>query len=180
MGKLGFDSRAFEIRALCWLGLWVGERVMVTWNKHLCFNPLGSVPWKPACWCPYGGVMVTNRCTYHRSISFPQVPVAALAAEKWVVPVHYRLTLLLPKSTEGPPQVEHRDSADGFFFGHPKLACFDALACTMGLQSMSHESSHRQANRTSRRLQEQPPEADEARVNVNRLCVELCLSENKV
>lgn len=77
--------------------------------------------------------MVTNQCTFHTPVGFPQVPVAALAVEKvGHSSVHYRLALFPPKRTEEPPSVDHRDLRDGIFFGHPKLGQFDALACTTG------------------------------------------------
>lgn len=79
------------------------------------------------------GFMVTNQCTFHTPIGFPQVPVAALAVEKvGHSSVHYRLALFPPKPTKEPPSVDHHDLSDGFFFGHPKLGQFDALACTTG------------------------------------------------
>lgn len=82
---------------------------------------------------PMVGFMVTNQCTFHTPIGFPQVPVAALAVEKvGHSSVHYRLALFPPKPTKEPPSVDHHDLSDGFFFGHPKLGQFDALACTTG------------------------------------------------
>nr|XP_051681717.1 uncharacterized protein LOC100346516 [Oryctolagus cuniculus]XP_051681725.1 uncharacterized protein LOC100346516 [Oryctolagus cuniculus]XP_051681728.1 uncharacterized protein LOC100346516 [Oryctolagus cuniculus]XP_051681730.1 uncharacterized protein LOC100346516 [Oryctolagus cuniculus] len=82
---------------------------------------------------PLVGFMVTNQCSYHTPISFPQVPVAALAVEKvGHSSVSYRLALFPPKATQEPPAVGHRELSNGFFFGHPKLAEFDALACTTG------------------------------------------------
>lgn len=82
---------------------------------------------------PMVGFMVTNQCTYHSPIGFPQIPVAALAVEKvGHSSVHYRLALFPPKHTEELPSADHRDLCDGFFFGHPKLTHFDALACTTG------------------------------------------------
>uniref|UniRef100_A0A8D2AZ15 Thioesterase domain-containing protein n=1 Tax=Sciurus vulgaris TaxID=55149 RepID=A0A8D2AZ15_SCIVU len=82
---------------------------------------------------PMVGFMVTSQCTYHSPIGFPQIPVAALAVEKvGHSSVHYRLALFPPKHTEEPPSVDHHDLCHGFFFGHPKLAQFDALACTTG------------------------------------------------
>lgn len=77
--------------------------------------------------------MVTNQCKYHAPISFPQIPVAALAVEKvGRSSVCYRLALFPPKPSKDLPSVDHRDLADGFFSGHPKLAHFDTLACTTG------------------------------------------------
>ncbi|XP_036875483.1 uncharacterized protein [Manis javanica] len=82
---------------------------------------------------PMVGFMVTNQCTFHRPVSFPQVPVAALAVEKvGHSSVHYRLALFPPEPTEEPPSVDHQDLSDGFFLGHPKLVHFAALACTTG------------------------------------------------
>ncbi|XP_032214130.1 uncharacterized protein LOC116598860 isoform X2 [Mustela erminea] len=82
---------------------------------------------------PMVGFMVTNQCTFHTPIGFPQVPVAALAVEKvGHSSVHYRLALFPPKATEELPSVNHCDLRDGFFFGDPKLAHFDSLACTTG------------------------------------------------
>uniref|UniRef100_A0A8C6REL5 Thioesterase superfamily member 7 n=1 Tax=Nannospalax galili TaxID=1026970 RepID=A0A8C6REL5_NANGA len=82
---------------------------------------------------PMVGFMVTNQCTYHTPIGFPQIPVAALAVEKvGHSSVHYRLALFPPKPTKEPTSVNHRDLTDGFFFGHPKLVQFDNLACTTG------------------------------------------------
>ncbi|XP_005873157.1 PREDICTED: uncharacterized protein LOC102251924 isoform X2 [Myotis brandtii] len=82
---------------------------------------------------PLVGFMVTNQCTFHTPVGFPQVPVAALAVEKvGHSSVHYRLALFPPKPTQEPPTADHRDLTDGFFFGHPKLAQFDTLACTTG------------------------------------------------
>ncbi|XP_049746775.1 uncharacterized protein LOC126079669 isoform X2 [Elephas maximus indicus] len=82
---------------------------------------------------PLVGFMVTNQCTFHTPIGFPQIPVAALAVEKvGQTSVQYRLALFPPKPPKEPPSVDHRDLSDGFFFGHPKLAQFDALACTTG------------------------------------------------
>ncbi|XP_040494850.1 uncharacterized protein LOC103659348 [Ursus maritimus] len=82
---------------------------------------------------PMVGFMVTNRCTFHAPISFPQVPVAALAVEKvGHSSVHYRLALFPPKAMKELPSVNHWDLSDGFFFGHPKLAHFDSSACTTG------------------------------------------------
>lgn len=79
------------------------------------------------------GFMVANQCTFHSPVGFPQVPVAALAVEKvGHSSVRYRLALFPPKPTQEPPTVDHCDLGDGFFFGHPKLAQFDALACTTG------------------------------------------------
>lgn len=74
------------------------------------------------------GFMVAHQCTFHSPVSFPQVPVAALALAK----VHYHLALFPSKPTQEPLTVDHCDLSDGFFFGHPKLAQFDALACTIG------------------------------------------------
>ncbi|XP_019494987.1 PREDICTED: uncharacterized protein LOC109381114 [Hipposideros armiger] len=83
---------------------------------------------------PMVGFMVTNQCTFHTPVGFPQVPVAAMAVEKvGHSSVHYRLALFPPKPTKEPPSVDHRDLSDGFFFGHPKLGQFDAVACTTGL-----------------------------------------------
>uniref|UniRef100_A0A7N9CWX6 Uncharacterized protein n=1 Tax=Macaca fascicularis TaxID=9541 RepID=A0A7N9CWX6_MACFA len=75
------------------------------------------------------GFMVANRCTYHTPIGFPQIPVATLTVEKVShSSVHYLLALFPPKPTEELPSVNHHDLGDGFFFGHPMLAQFDALA----------------------------------------------------
>ncbi|CAD7687272.1 unnamed protein product [Nyctereutes procyonoides] len=82
---------------------------------------------------PMVGFMVTNQCTFHKPIGFPQVPVAALAVEKMGhSSVHYRLALFPPKATKELPSVNHWDLSDGFFFGHPKLAHFESLACATG------------------------------------------------
>uniref|UniRef100_A0A8B9XLJ7 Thioesterase domain-containing protein n=1 Tax=Bos mutus grunniens TaxID=30521 RepID=A0A8B9XLJ7_BOSMU len=82
---------------------------------------------------PMVGFMVTNQCTFHTPVSFPQIPVAALAVEKvGHSSVHYRLALFPPKPTKETPSVSHWDLSDGFFFGHPKLAHFASLACTTG------------------------------------------------
>lgn len=82
---------------------------------------------------PLVGLMVTNQCSYHAPISFPQIPVAALAVDRvGHSSVHYRLALFAPKPTPQLPAVDHHDLSDGFFFGHPKLAHFDASACTTG------------------------------------------------
>ncbi|CAM9422723.1 unnamed protein product [Rangifer tarandus platyrhynchus] len=82
---------------------------------------------------PMVGFMATNQCTFHTPVSFPQIPVAALAVEKvGRSSVHYRLALFPPKPTKETPSVDHWDLSDGFFFGHPKLAHFAALACTTG------------------------------------------------
>lgn len=82
---------------------------------------------------PMVGFMVTNQCTFHKLISFPQVPVAALAVEKvGHSSVYYRLALFPPKMTKELPSVNHWDLRDGFFFGHPKLVHFDSSACTTG------------------------------------------------
>ena len=79
------------------------------------------------------GFMATSQCTFHTPVSFPQIPVAALAVEKvGRSSVHYRLALFPPKPTKEKPSVDHWDLSDGFFFGHPKLAHFAALACTTG------------------------------------------------
>ncbi|XP_045147002.1 uncharacterized protein LOC123521781 [Echinops telfairi] len=79
------------------------------------------------------GLMATNQCTFYTPVGFPQIPVAALAVEKvGQSSVHYRLALFPPKATQGPPSVDHQDLNDGFFFAHPKLSQFDALACTTG------------------------------------------------
>ncbi|XP_053418844.1 uncharacterized protein LOC128565991 [Nycticebus coucang] len=79
------------------------------------------------------GFMVSNQCTYHTPISFPQIPVAALAVEKvGRSSVHYRLALFPPKPTNMLPSIDHHDLSDGFFFGHPKLAQFNTLACATG------------------------------------------------
>lgn len=79
------------------------------------------------------GFMVSNQCHYYKAISFPQIPVAALAVEKvGRSSVYYRLAVFPPKSTEEMPSVDHYDLTDGFFFGHPKLAQFDPLACATG------------------------------------------------
>ncbi|KAM9221821.1 uncharacterized protein PS065_010207 [Dugong dugon] len=80
---------------------------------------------------PLVGFMVTSQCTFYTPISFPQIPVVALAVEKvGQSRVHYQLALFPPKPTKELPSVDHHDLSDGFFFGHPKLAQFDALACT--------------------------------------------------
>nr|XP_025122067.1 uncharacterized protein LOC102401999 [Bubalus bubalis]XP_025122068.1 uncharacterized protein LOC102401999 [Bubalus bubalis] len=82
---------------------------------------------------PMVGFMVTNQCTFHTPVSFPQIPVAALAVEKvGRSSVHYRLALFPPKPTKETPSVSHWDLSDGFFFGHPTLAHFASLACTTG------------------------------------------------
>uniref|UniRef100_A0AC11B7T2 Uncharacterized protein n=1 Tax=Ovis aries TaxID=9940 RepID=A0AC11B7T2_SHEEP len=82
---------------------------------------------------PMVGFMVTNQCTFHTPVSFPQIPVAALAVEKvGRSSVHYRLALFPPKPTKETPSVSHWDLSDGFFFGHPKLAHFASSACTTG------------------------------------------------
>ncbi|XP_066219971.1 uncharacterized protein [Saccopteryx leptura] len=82
---------------------------------------------------PTVGFFVTNQCTYHSPIGFPQVPVAALAVERvGHSSVRYRLALFPPKSPREPPAVDHHDLSDGFPSGHPKLAHFDALACATG------------------------------------------------
>ncbi|XP_046927986.1 uncharacterized protein LOC124506006 [Lynx rufus] len=82
---------------------------------------------------PMVGFMVTNQCTFHKPISFPQVPVAALAVEKLGhSSVYYHLALFPPKATKELPSVNHWDLRDGFFSGHPKLVHFDSLACTNG------------------------------------------------
>lgn len=79
------------------------------------------------------GFMVTNQCTFHSPIGFPQIPVAALAVEKMGrSSVHYRLALFPPKSTPTPPAMDYQDLTNGFFSGHPKLAQFDTSACTTG------------------------------------------------
>ncbi|XP_004608023.1 uncharacterized protein LOC101540905 [Sorex araneus] len=79
------------------------------------------------------GLMATNQCNFHSPISFPQIPVAALAVEKvGRSSVHYRLALFPPKSAPAQPVVEHQDLTDGFFSGHPKLAQFDTSACATG------------------------------------------------
>ncbi|XP_036747584.2 uncharacterized protein LOC118915649 [Manis pentadactyla] len=80
---------------------------------------------------PMVGFMVTNQCTFHRPIGFPQVPVAAQAVEKvGHSSMHYRLALFPPEPTKKSPSVDHQDLTDGFFLGHPKLAHFAALTCT--------------------------------------------------
>ncbi|XP_045413690.1 uncharacterized protein LOC123642556 [Lemur catta] len=77
--------------------------------------------------------IVTSQCTYHTPISFPEIPVAALAVEKMDhSSMHYRPALFPPKPAKEPPSVDHHDLRDGFFFGPPKLAQFDALACATG------------------------------------------------
>uniref|UniRef100_UPI001E1B30FD uncharacterized protein LOC101605134 n=1 Tax=Jaculus jaculus TaxID=51337 RepID=UPI001E1B30FD len=82
---------------------------------------------------PIVGFMVTNQCSYHTPIGFPQIPVAALAVEKvGRSSVHYRLALFPPKLSKEPPSVDCCDLSDGFFLGHPRLAEFDTLACTTG------------------------------------------------
>ncbi|XP_055278411.1 uncharacterized protein LOC129553672 [Moschus berezovskii] len=82
---------------------------------------------------PMVGFMVTNQCTFHTPVSFPQIPVAALAVEKvGRSSVHYRLALFPPKPSKETPSVNHWDLSDGFFLGHPKLAHFASLACTTG------------------------------------------------
>ncbi|KAM4846796.1 uncharacterized protein RHO17_019239 isoform 2-T2 [Thomomys bottae] len=82
---------------------------------------------------PMVGFMVTNQCTYHTPVGFPQIPLAALAVEKvGRSSVGYRFALFPPKCTEEGSSVEHRDLGDGFFLDHAKLAQFDALACTTG------------------------------------------------
>lgn len=82
---------------------------------------------------PLVGFMVTNQCKYHTPIGFPQIPLAALAVEKvGRSSVCYRLALFPPKPTKELPSVNHHDLIGGFFFGHPKLAQFDTLACTTG------------------------------------------------
>ncbi|XP_076785490.1 uncharacterized protein LOC143441382 isoform X2 [Arvicanthis niloticus] len=82
---------------------------------------------------PLVGFMVTNQCKYHAPISFPQIPLAALAVEKvGHSSVCYRLALFPPKPTKELPSVNHHDLINGFFLGHPKLAQFDTLACTTG------------------------------------------------
>ncbi|XP_060227518.1 uncharacterized protein LOC132648954 isoform X2 [Meriones unguiculatus] len=82
---------------------------------------------------PLVGFMVTNQCKYHAPISFPQIPVAALAVEKvGRSSVCYRLALFPPKPSKDQPSADQRDLTDGFFLGHPKLAHFDTLACTTG------------------------------------------------
>uniref|UniRef100_A0A8D1L8F8 Thioesterase domain-containing protein n=1 Tax=Sus scrofa TaxID=9823 RepID=A0A8D1L8F8_PIG len=82
---------------------------------------------------PTVGFMVTNQCTFHTPVGFPQIPVAAFAVDKvGRSSVHYRLALFPPKPAGDLPAVEHRDFSDGFFFGHPRLAQFAALACTTG------------------------------------------------
>uniref|UniRef100_A0A4X1SW23 Uncharacterized LOC100737821 n=1 Tax=Sus scrofa TaxID=9823 RepID=A0A4X1SW23_PIG len=82
---------------------------------------------------PTVGFMVTNQCTFHTPVGFPQIPVAALAVDKvGRSSVHYRLALFPPKPAGDLPAVEHWDFSDGFFFGHPRLAQFAALACTTG------------------------------------------------
>lgn len=79
------------------------------------------------------GFLVTNRCTFYTAVSFPQVPVAALAVEKMGhSSVHYRLALFPPSPTKDPAAADHNDLSDGFFFGHPKLEQFDDLASTTG------------------------------------------------
>lgn len=83
--------------------------------------------------CPQVGFMVTNQCKFHTPISFPQIPLAALAVEKvGRSSVCYRLALFPPKPTKELPSVNHHDLIDGLFAGHPKLAQFDTLACTTG------------------------------------------------
>ncbi|XP_006883845.1 PREDICTED: uncharacterized protein LOC102874392 [Elephantulus edwardii] len=82
---------------------------------------------------PLVGFMVTNQCTFHTPIGFPQVPLAALAVEKvGQSSVHYRLALFPPNAAQESQSVGHRDLSDGLFFGHPMLAQFGALACTTG------------------------------------------------
>lgn len=82
---------------------------------------------------PLVGFMVTNQCKFHAPISFPQIPVAALAVEKvGRSSVYYRLALFPPKPSKDQTSVDHHDLTDGFFLGHPKLAHFDTLACTTG------------------------------------------------
>ncbi|XP_036114663.1 uncharacterized protein LOC118628067 [Molossus molossus] len=82
---------------------------------------------------PMVGFMVTNQCTFYTPVGFPQVPVAALAVEKvGHSSVHYRLALFPPTPTKEPATADQHDLNDGFFFGHPKLAQFDALASTTG------------------------------------------------
>ncbi|OBS66633.1 hypothetical protein A6R68_04828 [Neotoma lepida] len=57
---------------------------------------------------PLVGFMVTNQCKYHTPISFPQIPVAALAVEKMGrSSVCYRLALFPPKATKELPSVAH-------------------------------------------------------------------------
>ncbi|XP_037695105.1 uncharacterized protein LOC119536404 [Choloepus didactylus] len=79
------------------------------------------------------GFMVTSQCHFHTPISFPQIPVAALAVEKvGHSSVHYRLALFLSKPAKDPPSVDLSALSDGCFFGHTTLAQFDTLACTTG------------------------------------------------
>lgn len=83
---------------------------------------------------PIVGFMVTNQCTFYTAISFPQVPVAALAVEKLGhSSVHYRLALFPPLPTKDRAVADHHDLNDGFFFDHPKLEQFDDLASTTGI-----------------------------------------------
>ncbi|XP_024608358.1 uncharacterized protein LOC112404561 [Neophocaena asiaeorientalis asiaeorientalis] len=82
---------------------------------------------------PMVGFIVTNQCTFHSPVGFPQIAVAVLVMEKvGHSSVHYRLALFPPTPTKEPPSVDLRHLSDGFFFGHPKLAQFAALACTTG------------------------------------------------
>ncbi|TEA40995.1 hypothetical protein DBR06_SOUSAS9010021, partial [Sousa chinensis] len=82
---------------------------------------------------PMVGFIVTNQCTSHSPVGFPQIAVAVLVMEKvGHSSEHYRLALFPPKPTKEPPSVDLRHLSDGFFFGHPKPAQFAALACTTG------------------------------------------------
>lgn len=82
---------------------------------------------------PMVGFMVTNQCTFHSPVGFPQIPVGALAVEKvGYSSVHYRLALFPPKPTKELLSVNHQDLTEGFFSGHSKLTQFDDLACTTG------------------------------------------------
>ncbi|XP_065738497.1 uncharacterized protein [Phocoena phocoena] len=82
---------------------------------------------------PMVGFIVTNQCTFHSPVGFPQIAVAVLVMEKvGHSSVHYRLALFPPTPTKEPPSTDLRHLSDGFFFGHPKLAQFAALACTTG------------------------------------------------
>lgn len=147
-GKLSNLSEVTQLvsggAGIWFLGLWgqsCWNALSLGWESASCWPGI-SVVIEPSRYCglkthlqtsPLVGFMVTNQCTFHTPIGFPQVPVAALAVEKvGHSSVHYRLALFPPKPAQEPPTADHRDLSDGFFFGHPKLAPFDTLACTTG------------------------------------------------
>ncbi|XP_066556602.1 uncharacterized protein LOC136747572 [Amia ocellicauda] len=79
------------------------------------------------------GFIVSNQCSFHKPVKFPEIPLAALAVDKiGRSSVHYRLALFKPLPSLQPISLDPSILSNGCFSHNPPLKGYEDSACTTG------------------------------------------------